>query len=229
MGTRDFPGLPMEYFVFQDYPWNSWFSTNIHDILGFPRLSMKFLVFQDYPWNSRVSKTIHEILGCLRLFMKFLVFQEYPWKKILGLSGVPTYPWKSCFTGRAYGPASEPARDLISGSLGGEADSALAQSQVPFTPWTVSIKRQVRGFHSTESVYGIPYRLLIVRTGVVKERVDEFCARVVSSRSAAPTGCANAHAQSGSALTSAESAARWKGPWVESEKRKQILPYWATE
>lgn len=198
-----------------------------HTVFCFPRLSMKFLVFHKYPWHSCFP----------RLSMKFLVVSDYSWNswfsrnihEILGLPGVPTYPWKSCFTGRAYGPASEPARDLISGSLGGEADTALAQSQVPFTPWTVSIKRQVRGFHSTESVYGIPYRLLIVRTGVVKERVDEFCACAVSSRSAAPTGCANAHAQSGSALTSAESAARWKGPWVESEKRKQILPYWATE
>lgn len=128
---------------------------------------MRFLVFHKYPWHSWFSKTIHEILGCRRWFMKFLVFQDYPWNS---WSPRSTYPWKSCFTGRAYGPASEPARDLISGSLGGEADSALAQSQVPFTPWTVSIKRQVRGFHSRSP--STEFRIVSLSSGQALSRSE---------------------------------------------------------
>lgn len=38
----------MKFLVFQDYPWNSWLSQTIHEILGFPGISMKFLVSQEY-------------------------------------------------------------------------------------------------------------------------------------------------------------------------------------
>lgn len=118
--------------------------------------------------------------------MKFLVFQEYPWNSWAPRS---TYPWKSCFRGRAYGHASEPARDWISGSLGGEAGSALAQSQVPFTPWTVFIKCQVRfPFHgvrlrnSVSSPYrpdrrcqGASRRVLRMRSEFKVRRADRLC------------------------------------------------------
>lgn len=95
--------------------------------------------------------------------------------------------------------------------------------------YLVSIYQASSAQFPFQSVDGIPYRLLIVRTGVVKEGVDELCACAVGSRSAAPRRPVvqmrmRSTRGSGSALTSAESAARWKGlEWSRRRENKYFL------